>query len=72
MKLKLQSTCCILFNYCFLQTRYLDEVFCDVETMNDVAWKQCFNSTCITGGTPAAEDKWIFICQQGILLQIDL
>tara|TARA_B100000674_G_scaffold497500_1_gene531516 strand:- start:50 stop:2107 length:2058 start_codon:yes stop_codon:yes gene_type:complete len=60
MKLKLQSSIICLFflaTIAFSQTRYLDEVFCDVETMNDVVYGNNVSILpVLQGGTPAAED----------------
>ena len=61
MKLKLQSIiflCCFLTTiFSFSQTRYLDDVFCDVETMTDVVYGNNVSILpLLQGGAPGAED----------------
>ena len=60
MKLKLQSfIICFLFvtTLSFSQTRYLDEVFCDIEMMSDVVYGNNISILpVLQGGVPAAED----------------
>ena len=60
MKLKLQSfIICFLFvtTLSFSQTRYLEEVFCDIEMMSDVVYGNNVSILpVLQGGVPAAED----------------
>ena len=60
MKLKLQSLlflCFFLTTISFSQTRYLDEVFCDLEMETDIVYGNNVSVLpLLQGGAPGAED----------------
>ena len=59
MKIKLQSLLLIFFliaSISFSQTRYMDEVFCDIEIESDIVYGNNITVPLLQGGAPAPED----------------